>query len=310
MKSILVFVVVTPLLLLAGCNRKTDNVDKEEDTVQVERYVRTEIPQMMTDPEQRASYLVRHYWEGYSMKDTAFVLGDDTEQLYADFIDALQYVADTTVQHSALRYMMELMERDSLTYARFCMLGEKYLYDANSPLRNEDYYIAVLKQMMDSYRLTKPEKIRPADRLKQAYKNRPGMKAPDFGYLSPDGKYHRMSGIKTDFTLLFFYDPDCTSCQKFERVLSEMPFFLDIQKKGSLRVVAIYPDENEEEWLLQSKQMPQNWIVGWNKQGDIRSRLLYEIRATPALYLLDKQKRVILKDPSLEQVIRYLSDNK
>lgn len=305
-----VSIVMLSLFLLAGCHRKAGNINKEDDTVRVEHYVRTEIPQMMTDPEQRVSYLVRHYWEGYSMEDTAFVLGNDTEQLYADFIDALQYVADTSVQNSALRYMMELMEKDSLAYARFCLLGEKYLYDPNSPMRNEDYYIAVLKQMMDSYRLTEVEKIRPADRLKQACMNRPGMKASDFGYLTPDGKYHRMSGIRTDFTLLFFYDPDCDSCRKLEKILSEMPAFVDMQKENKLRVLAVYPDEDENEWLLKSSQMPQGWVVGWNKQGDIRSRMLYEIRATPTLYLLDKQKRVLLKDPSLEQLVRYLSDKK
>ena len=113
--------------------------------------------------------------------------------------------------------------------------------------------------------------------------------------------------IKADYTLLFFYDPDCTSCQEFERVFSEMPAFLDMQEKGILRVLAVYPDDNEEEWLLKSSQMPHGWIVGWNKQGDIRSKTLYEIRATPTLFLLDKQKKVILKDATLEQIIRHLS---
>lgn len=53
--------------------------------------------------------------------------------------------------------------------------------------------------------------------------------------------------------------------------------------------------------------MPQGWIVGRNKQGDIRSRTLYEILATPTMYLLDKQKKVLLKDASMEQLIRYLA---
>ena len=86
-----------------------------------------------------------------------------------------------------------------------------------------------------------------------------------------------------------------------------MPFFLDIQKKGILRVLAVYPDGDENEWLLKSSKMPQGWIVGWNKQGDIRSKTLYDIRATPTLYLLDKQKKVILKDAPLERIIQYLS---
>lgn len=64
---------------------------------------------------------------------------------------------------------------------------------------------------------------------------------------------------------------------------------------------------NEKEWLLKSSHIPRGWIVGWNKQGDIRNKTLYEIRATLTMYLLGKQKKVIPKDASLEQTIQYLS---
>ena len=296
-------------LLFAACkHRRPESPADMRDTVRAVCYTRPEIPVMMTDPEQRARYYVKHYWDGYLLTDTAFIRGNDTEQLYADFIGALQYVVPEE-SSAALKRMMCRMETDSTAYARFCALGEKYLYDPNSPMRNEDYYIPVLEQMVSSQRLGEVDKIRPADRLKQANKNRPGMTAADFSYVTPKGKAGRMSRIKAEYTLLFFYDPDCPNCRKHERVLSEMPAFLDMQEKGSVRVLAVYPDEKENEWLLNSSKMPPGWIVGWNKQGDIRSKTLYEIRATPTMYLLDKQKKVILKDASMEQLIRYLAAN-
>lgn len=303
------------LLLFAACRQNRagapsddggDGVSAIKDTLHIAHYIRPEIPQMMTDPEQRAAYYVKHYWDGYSLADTAFIHSDDTERLYADFLDALQYV-DATEFRSALQAMISQMEADSTAYAHFCTLGEKYLYDPNSPISNEDYYIPVLEQMLAPVRLSESDKLRPADRLKQALKNRPGMKAPDFSYITPKGKQTRMSGVTADYTLLFFYDPDCTNCRKYEQILSEMPAFLEIQEKGALRVLAAYPDEDESEWLVNSSKMPRGWIVGWNKQEGIRSKTLYEIRATPTLYLLDKQKKVILKDASLEQTIGYLS---
>ena len=300
------------LILLVACvqiRKSNDMAGKDKatkDTMHIARYIRPEIPTMMTDPQQRAFYYVNHYWDGYSLADTAFIRSDDTEQLFSDFIGALQYV-DPEESSTALKRMMTRMEEDSTAYSRFCTLSEKYLYDANSPMRNEDYFIPVLEQMIGSKRLTEYEKIRPIDQLEQAHKNRPGMTATDFTYVTPKGKSGRMSDIKADYTLLFFYDPDCTNCREYEHILSEMPAFLDMQEKGMLRVLAVYPDDNEEEWLLKSSQMPRGWIVGWNKQGDIRSKTLYEIRATPTMYLLDKQKKVMLKDGSLEQLVQYLS---
>ena len=52
--------------------------------------------------------------------------------------------------------------------------------------------------------------------------------------------------------------------------------------------------------------MPSGWIVGWNRSGDI-SRGLYDIRAIPTRYLLDGEKRVLLKDAPLERIIGYLA---
>lgn len=300
------------LFIFSACKQmgtNDRNIGKEmvaSDTLCNTRYRRPDIPQMMTDPQQRAFYYVKHYWDEYSLADTAFIHSTDTEQLFADFIDALKYVSPQESE-TALRNMMNLMEADSTAYIHFCFLSEKYLYAPNSPMRNEDYYIPVLEQVMLSKRLSEVDKIRPADQLKQAKKNRPGMTATDFSYVTPKGKAGRMSGIKADYTMLFFYDPDCSNCREYEHILSEMPAFLEMQEKGTLRVLAVYPDEDENEWLLKSSQMPHGWIVGWNKQGDIRSKILYEIRATPTLFLLDKQKKVILKDATLDQIIQYLA---
>lgn len=135
------------------------------ETAHITRYIRPEIPTMMTVPEERVAYYVQHYWDGYSLADTAFIQSDDTEQLYADFIGSLQYV-DATICRSALQTMMSRMEADSTAYARFCALGEKYLYDPNFPMRNEDYYIPILEQMSASVRLTETDRLRPTDRLK------------------------------------------------------------------------------------------------------------------------------------------------
>lgn len=306
---------ISVMLMACSCKPTRANGQQEEagcttanDTVRTPHYLRPEIPPMMTEPQQRASYYVSHYWNGYSTVDTAFIHSGETEQLFADFLNALQYVSPQESE-TALRNMMSFMEADSTAYAHFCSLSEKYLYDPNSPMRNEDYYITVLEEMLASHRLTEPQKLRPADRLKQARKNRPGMKAVDFTYVTPTNpdKALRMSHIEADYTLLFFYDPDCSNCRKYEGVLAGMPAFTELQDKGVLRVLAVYPDEDRDEWLLKSSYMPKGWIVGWNRQGDIRSKQLYDIRATPTLYLLDKQKKVILKDAPLEGVIRYLS---
>lgn len=204
--SIALMVICLGLGMVKACAGGDGSEWKEKvaaDTLHVVHYTRPDLPQIMTDPAERAVYYVKHYWDGYLTGDTAWVNSGDTEQLYVDFIDALKYVEPETGR-KALHTMMVRMEADSTAYRRFCLLGEKYLNEPNSPMRNEDFYIAVLEQMLQSDRLQEWEKIRPADRLKQAHKNRPGMKAADFTYVTVHGDNSRMSRLKAQYTMLFF----------------------------------------------------------------------------------------------------------
>ena len=107
--------------------------------------------------------------------------------------------------------------------------------------------------------------------------------------------------------MLFFYDPDCSNCRKFEKLFAEIPAFVEMVENGTLRVLAIYPDENREEWAAKAVYMPQGWIVGSNKQVISEPGNFYDIRATPTIYLLDGRKRVVLKDTSMEQLIDYVA---
>ena len=82
----------------------------------------------------------------------------------------------------------------------FMKLSGKYLYDPNSPFRNEEYYIPVLRHIIASPRLGEPDKARPRFRLDMALKNRPGEVAADFVYTRTNGSRGRLRRISADYT--------------------------------------------------------------------------------------------------------------
>ena len=53
---------------------------------------------------------------------------------------------------------------------------------------------------------------------------------------------------------------------------------------------------------------PKEWINCYDPDYVIRTDTLYNIRAIPSLYLLDAQKRVVLKDATPERVIMFLNN--
>lgn len=292
---------------LSNANSKGSNENQLAiDTINNSTYrFLPDIPQMITEDKERVLYYIKHYWNAYPIADTIFIQSDDTKHLYIDFLYALQDIP-ATESREALQNMMERMEASNIAYTRFCELNELFLNHPNSPIRNEEYYIVVLQQMLASDSLSEAEKLRPGDHLKQALKNRPGTQAPDFEFAMSDGVFNQMSNIRTDFILLFFYNPDCEKCKDFEYILSNSPIILKLQEWGKMTILAIYPDENENEWKNNISQMPEKWVVGWDKQGNINNKQLYNILASPTLYLLNKEKTILLKDASLDSIIQYL----
>ena len=52
---------------------------------------------------------------------------------------------------------------------------------------------------------------------------------------------------------------------------------------------------------------PETWYNGFDPDFVIRGDVLYNVRAIPSLYLLDKDKNVMMKDAVTERVIDFLN---
>ncbi len=63
---------------------------------------------------------------------------------------------------------------------------------------------------------------------------------------------------------------------------------------GTLAVLNIYIDEDLGEWFKYMSVYPGKWYNGYDHNHIIRDDTLYDVRAIPSLYLLDRDKKVIM----------------
>ena len=54
-------------------------------------------------------------------------------------------------------------------------------------------------------------------------------------------------------------------------------------------------------WRDRLDEIPDDWTVGTDREL-IKTQALYDLKAMPTLYLLDADKRVLLKDASFAQI--------
>ncbi|MDR1258277.1 MAG: DUF5106 domain-containing protein [Tannerellaceae bacterium] len=264
------------------------------------------IPSILVEPDERAEYLVKHYWDNFNFSDTSYIhFPDITEQAFVDYLDIMPYTATSVVSWS-VRNMLEKAEIEKKVFLYFTELYEKYLYDPNSPLRNEEFFIPVLETMLASPVVE--EKVRPAYLLELAKRNRTGDKAANFTYTLADGREATLHSVVSHYTLLFFYNPDCHNCKEVSEQLKASLSVQYLIKENKLKILAVYPDEDLKAWKDYIPYVPEEWINAYDATARLKDEEVYDLKAIPTIYLLDKEKAVLLKDPAFEALEHYLQN--
>ncbi len=302
--------------LVAFCTNATSKMELEEQrkaTVESRKlnFVLPAIPESITDVHKRASYLALHWWDKFDFTDTLCMhLPDVTEQAFVDFIDILPSADEDSVVR-ALNTLLTLsrLEESGRVYRYFLNMSENYLYDPNSPLRNEELYALVLDYVLRNTNDGDPDRIRPLYQLQEINKNRPGMVASDFMYLLHDGRKGWLHGLQSEYTLLYFYDPDCPDCKHTKRMLEELPSVAGLVESGKIQILAFYPDGDADAWESCRGALPNTWLNTCDGTEElVVKEKLYALRAIPSLYLLDGEKRVILKDVDYNKLDAWLNE--
>lgn len=279
----------------AGTNTETTTA---KSTNMVERpavFVPTLAPAALPD-EQKMLYVCEHYWDKFDFSDTTFVSRADTSSMLTSFaVYAVGCVPDSLADKS-MKKLMQKASKSKKMFEYFLFLAETVLHDPNSQLRNDEKYIPVLESAIRSEWFDEYERMPYEFDLSIALQNRVGRPANDFSYTLPSGKTRRMYDIKADYTLIFISNPGCPMCREVREQLLSSPLLNELTERGDLKVLVLYPDEDLTAWKEHLTDYPTAWINGYDKGKVITRERSYDLRAIPALYLLDSQKRVMAKD--------------
>lgn len=261
-------------------------------------------------PEERVEWLRWHYWDNFDFADTTFLARADTLQLFEAYARYVQLLFSAPTDGAPMDSLMRraAVSRPMLDY--FAMLADRVLGDPNSPLRNDEFYIPVLRAQLSSPWYDEYERLAPEYRLSLASQNRIGQPANDFRYTLASGATGSLYGLRAEYVLLFINNPGCPMCREIREAISASPMLTELIEHGRLRVLALYPDENLDEWRAYREQIPASWINAYDDGCVLREKGLYDLSAIPSLYLLDAQKRVLVKDATDVALVEEVIDRR
>jgi len=126
-----------------------------------------------------------------------------------------------------------------------------------------------------------------------------GNVAPDLRMETNDGRVVRLHEINADFTVVVFYEPSCGHCKK---VLPKLYEYYTKPKDQRVEVFAVYTQGDQKEWFDFIDKYHFDWFNVWDPYHFSNFRVLYDIISTPIVLVLDKDKKVIGKKLSVEQI--------
>lgn len=125
-----------------------------------------------------------------------------------------------------------------------------------------------------------------------------GNKAPDINMFARDQSSLNLYSVNSKFTVLYFWDSECGHCKRNTPILVDL--YSRMKDKG-VEVFAVNTEPEREKWLAYVDENNYSWINvndPYNRSG---FRDKYDIWATPLIFLLDKDKKIIAKKITVEQ---------
>lgn len=289
-----------------GAKKEQQIADTSVKTEEQRTFQLPDIPVMLNTPEQRLDYLVQHYWDHFDFCDTTYIhLPDITDQAAVDYMDLLQRIHQDDALE-ALKGFVEKASANGRMMEYMWNLLSRYWHDPNSPMKNEDLFILLCKSVEQNTRVKEHLREKAIYQRKLAEKNRIGQPAADFIYTLASGKQGRMSDLKAEYTLIFFYDPDCETCSEIKQIMRQSPRLKEMVAASHVKVLTIYPDGDLALWRERLSELDESWVNAYDKDQVLTLEQRYDLSSIPSFYLLDKDKKVLLKDADWRQVMHFL----
>ncbi len=143
--------------------------------------------------------------------------------------------------------------------------------------------------------------------IKRAERNRPlliGKIAPNLIMVDTLGNFDALNNyFQKDYIIILFWDSDCQTCQKEIKKLQKLYHSTEF----NFSVFAVGTDANLDVWKKYIREHNLDWVnVNGSKSMTQDYHNLYNIYSTPTIYILNKQKQIIAKQLSVNQIQGFI----
>lgn len=261
------------------------------------------------------NFYKQHYWDGVTFTDdriirTPFFL-PKLEKYYREI---MPQEADSIIKDIDYKLLLARTAPEMYKYL-LNWLTDEYI---NPKYMGQDAVFVHLFEKYHSKGLTNWLNQKQLETIsRRAYMqmaNLIGIKAANIDMLDTAGKASPLYDVKAEYTVLVFWDPNCGHCKE------ELPKIDSVYragwKKNNVKIYAVLTEDDKAAWI---KYIQKHNLTDWINVYETKAmadanaaaqrpgfRQLFDVTMTPTLFLLDKEKRIIGKKLSWQQLNELL----
>lgn len=270
--------------------------------------------------------LKRYYWYKAHFFDNIEI--GDPSMLHGPVLHSKieQYVNKVTPQHPdsinvSIDYILSKMDPAGENF-KYYLIHFLNTYAKSNIVGMDGCYVHIVKKYYATNLApwTKKEDLEKiVDNAKRLEPILIGKIAPNITVFDRNNQPHSLWDIDADYTVLFFWAPDCGHCKK------AAPFMVDFAKAYQNRGVKVFAvctatgDKGGECWKGAEEKGFTDDIFMNMSDPYLRSRYktLYDVQTTPQIFILDRKHEILMKRISAEelnkvmdQVMKFQEDKK
>ncbi len=250
-------------------------------------------------------YYKNHFFDHFDLSDPSLL----RTPLYQPKVD--EYTEKLTYQHpdsinKGVDYLLKAAGNNEETF-RYMLVKLTNKYETSNIMGMErvfvylaeNYYLKGKAYWADSSLVAKFEK-----RVKELKPNLVGNIAPEMVLRDTLMRPIRLSSINSRFIVLYFYDPDCGHCKKATPQLRNS---YERLKQKNVEVIAACTVTDIEKWKSYIRDNHLSCINAADPYLQSNFRTEYDIKSTPTIYVLNKDKEIIAKRIGVEQIEDFIN---
>lgn len=256
------------------------------------------------DTQYQLQYYRAHYWDYVDFSEEGIIRTPMFEAKFNDFFDKYTYKMQDSIIVSCDIVLEKARANKVVMQYALSTLYNKYV---NSKVMGDD---AVYVHLIKNYYEKGDAWWADEKQIEKMTERRIALEPLLIGQISPDITLRdtttrqavRLHDLPSEYTIVYIWDPECGHCKKATPKLST--FYKKHLEERMVMVYAVTTSNIQEldKWKDFIKEYNLNWINVGDLYHKSNLRDVYDVSATPQVFILDKDKKIIAKRIGVEQI--------